>query len=78
MSKRSTLPSLQGMRGAAAVAVVMHHAALSTDAFVPAGFGSGLGQWMQWGYLGASRSLDLLKFQGLESLCSDSMSTATP
>ena len=52
MTDRSTLPSLQGFRGAAAIAVVLHHAALSTDAFVQPGFGSGVARWLQLGYLG--------------------------
>lgn len=52
MIDRTKLPSLQGFRGVAAVAVVLHHASLSTDAFVQAGFGSGTARWLQLGYLG--------------------------
>lgn len=50
MSNRTVFESLQVFRGIAAIAVVLHHGALSTDAFV--GAVPSLSRYLQIGYLG--------------------------
>lgn len=75
MTDRALFQSLQVFRGLAAVAVVLHHAALSTDAFVLSS--PTLSRWLEFGALGVDFFFVLSGFIICHAHADDPPSTAT-